>query len=193
MKSANHIEEIRRSKGLTQKDLADLASVELGVVKQMESGKIKLNSHTFRRICHALGVQVEELFELQKRENNNYIVMMYLSILTFIVFPFGNISLPLILWINRKNRIRGVASHGKDILNFQLTWSILFYLSFVLYSIPKVYALNTHFTDFLEFKGLIPIWLLLGLINAVYAIVGSYLAIQGKRIYLVAIPFLRNS
>ncbi len=37
MKSVNHTEVIRRSKGLTQKGLADLANVELRVVKQIES------------------------------------------------------------------------------------------------------------------------------------------------------------
>ena len=190
MKSVNHTEVIRRSKGLTQKGLADLANVELKVVKQIESGKIEQNSHTLRRICHALDVEIEELLELQKRENNNYIVLMYLSVLTFIVLPFGNISLPLILWINKKNRIRGVASHGKDILNFQLTWSILFYLLFVLLLIPQD---NTNFSGFLEFKGLIPIWLSLGLIKFVYAVLGSYLAKRGKKIYPIAIPFLRNS
>ena len=35
MKSVNHTEVIRRSKGLTQKGLADLANVELRVVKQI--------------------------------------------------------------------------------------------------------------------------------------------------------------
>ncbi len=138
-------------------------------------------------------MEIEELLELQKRENNNYIVLMYLSVLTFIVLPFGNISLPLILWINNKNRIRGVASHGKDILNFQLTWSILFYLLFVLLLIPQDYTNNTNFSGFLEFKGLIPIWLSLGLINSVYAVLGSYLVKRGKKIYPIAIPFLRNS
>ena len=61
MKSVNHTEVIRRSKRLTQKGLADSANVELRVVKQIDSGKIEQNSHTLRRIYHALDVEIELL------------------------------------------------------------------------------------------------------------------------------------
>ena len=77
MISTTHIKKMRKSKRLSQKDLADSANIEPRVVKQIESGKIKQNSDTIKRICHALGLQVEEFLELPMRENNNYIIIMY--------------------------------------------------------------------------------------------------------------------
>ena len=59
------------------------------------------------------------------QNDKNYSSLTHLSGFSGWVFPFGNIIVPLTLWISRKNESPYIDSHGKAAVNFQL--SILFY------------------------------------------------------------------
>lgn len=55
-----------------------------------------------------------------------------LALSLFIGIPFGNIIGPLIIYLIKKDEYSFVEQQGKEVLNFQITWSIIFVVSTVL-------------------------------------------------------------
>lgn len=55
-----------------------------------------------------------------------------LALSVFVGIPFGNVVGPLIIYLIKKDEYPFVAEQGKDVLNFQITWSIIFIISAVL-------------------------------------------------------------
>lgn len=49
---------------------------------------------------------------------------------TFI--PFAHIGAPLVLWLLKKSESPNLDNHGREVLNFQISWSIYALLSIVL-------------------------------------------------------------
>jgi uncharacterized protein len=40
------------------------------------------------------------------------------------LIPFGNIVGPLIVWLMKRDQSVGVDAHGREVLNFQISWTI---------------------------------------------------------------------
>jgi uncharacterized Tic20 family protein len=59
------------------------------------------------------------------RQDRQLIVLTHLSQLITLVIGFGSLILPLILWMTNKEKVYQMDTHGKNIINFQL--SILIY------------------------------------------------------------------
>jgi uncharacterized Tic20 family protein len=55
-----------------------------------------------------------------------------LALSVFVGIPLGNVVGPLIIYLIKKDEYEFVAEQGKDVLNFQITWSIIFIVSAVL-------------------------------------------------------------
>ena len=68
------------------------------------------------------------------KQDNQIIVLMHLSQLVTLALGFGSILIPLYIWITKKEVIKDLDAHGKNILNFQ--FSLLIY-SFI--CIPLVF------------------------------------------------------
>lgn len=57
-------------------------------------------------------------------------VLCHLSSLVWLVgIPFGNILGPLVVWLIKKDASVGVDAHGKESLNFHLSWSLYWLLA----------------------------------------------------------------
>ena len=69
---------------------------------------------------------MEDILDYGKTEDNKYIRYFHLSVLTFIFIPLGNIIIPLILWLTKRDKIIGLNEQGADLLNFQILWTLLF-------------------------------------------------------------------
>jgi uncharacterized Tic20 family protein len=50
---------------------------------------------------------------------------------TFVI-PFGNVVGPLIIYLIKKDEYEFVNDQGKEVLNFQIKWSIIFVISAIL-------------------------------------------------------------
>ena len=59
------------------------------------------------------------------QNDKNYSAITHLSSFAGRVFPFGNVIVPLILWLAKKNESTYIDIHGKAAVNFQL--SLMFY------------------------------------------------------------------
>ena len=59
-----------------------------------------------------------------------WITVLHLSALVGLVpVGFGQILAPLIIWLLKKNEVPGLDAAGKSVLNFQISWSIWFFIS----------------------------------------------------------------
>ena len=55
-----------------------------------------------------------------------------LALSVFIGIPFGNVIGPLIIYLIKKDEYEFVNEQGREVLNFQITWSLIFIVSAVL-------------------------------------------------------------
>jgi uncharacterized Tic20 family protein len=55
-----------------------------------------------------------------------------LAFSTFVGIPLGNVVGPLIIYLIKKIEYEFVAEQGREVLNFQITWSIIFIVSAIL-------------------------------------------------------------
>lgn len=124
---------LRKSQGLSQEALAENAGINLRTLQRIETGNAIPRGETLRLLAQALDVSIEELAmhadvsNMPIKEDQGFLKLMNLSALTLWFIPFGNILIPLALWIFKKDVIKGVRELGKRILNFQITWSLITY------------------------------------------------------------------
>ena len=61
------------------------------------------------------------------------------------IFPFGNIIVPLIIWLSKREDLPLVEDQGREVLNFQISMTIYFIISgilcIILIGIPIVIGL----------------------------------------------------
>lgn len=182
----NKIREIRKKKGLSQEELADRAKVNLRTIQRIENDQNQPHGKTMQLICEVLEVNVEDILDYGKREDRKYLSYFHLSVLAFMAIPTANIFLPLALWLTKKDEIIGLKQLGKNVLNFQIIWTIL---TFPLLSAFAFFRIFDH-----PFAiGIILVWVLLNLLNMIFPIVLAIRVKRGKSSYSypTLIPFIK--
>jgi len=119
------IVELRKSKGFTQEELADRAKVNLRTVQRIENGENKPSGNTLKHICLALEIVPEKILDYGKKKDSKILVLMHLSVISYLIIPIGNILIPLIFWISKKDKIVKLDEKGTRLLNFQIIWTVL--------------------------------------------------------------------
>ncbi|MES2484594.1 MAG: helix-turn-helix domain-containing protein [Bacteroidota bacterium] len=177
---------IRKQKGLTQEEVADLAKINLRTLQRIEKDETEPRGNSLQGICLALGINVEEIVDHGKIEDKSYLVYLHLSVLTGIVIPFGNIILPLILWLNKRDRIHEVYKQGTNILNYQILWAIITNALFFTYIMLKI--TKAQFYNEFAYAAIA-----LYLLNFIYPVINAIRIKRGvvKNFYPVVIPFIR--
>lgn len=132
------IKEIRKKKGLSQEELAESAKVNLRTIQRIENNESEPRGKTLNLICNVLNINAEDILDYGKKEDKTYLIIFHLSVITFLAIPVGNIILPLILWMNKKDKITGLKKIGENLLNFQIIWSIIAFLSISGYAFSKI-------------------------------------------------------
>ena len=106
----NKIREVRKKKGLSQEELAETACVNLRTIQRIENNESEPRGKTMNLICDALDINAEDILDYGKHADINYLIYFHLSVLSGIVIPLGNIIIPLILWLNKRDKIIGLKS-----------------------------------------------------------------------------------
>lgn len=132
------IKEIRKKKGLSQEELAESSKVNLRTIQRIENDENEPRGKTVNLICEVLEINAEDLLDYGKYEDKNYMIVFHLSVLVFLAIPIGNIILPLILWITKKDKIIGLKEIGANLLNFQIVWTIFTFITITVYAISKI-------------------------------------------------------
>ncbi len=116
-----------------------------------------------------------ELIDNCTKSDKILATLCHLAGLAFFI-PFGNIVMPLIIWLLRKDESSFVDDQGKEVLNFQLTMLMFFFVS-----------------AFLMFVAIgVPLILMLSLLNIGFVIFASVKAAEGVRYkYPVCIRFIK--
>lgn len=65
-------------------------------------------------------------------EVNQYCMLMHLSQFAGFVFPFAGLLLPIVMWSTNKDKSRLVDAHGKNILNWMISYIIYLIASIIL-------------------------------------------------------------
>lgn len=109
-------------------------------------------------------------------ELSSYCMLMHLSQFAGIIVPFGGITLPIIMWATNKDKSSIIDQHGKNILNWMISFYIYVSISAILILlIVGIFALIT-----------------LCLVAVIFAIIGAIKA-NNKEIfnYPLSITFIK--
>ncbi len=141
-KFANKIKELRVRKGFSQAELSDKSGLSLRTIQRIENGETEPRGDSLKRLTAALGVSPDEIVDWHLVEDNNILCLLNISQIGFIIFPFLGIIVPMAIWILKKDKIMNVDKTGKSILNFQITWTVTLFLTFLFFLIYAIFPID---------------------------------------------------
>ena len=128
---AQRLKTLRNRKGFSQEELSEKAGLSLRTIQRIENGEIEPRGDSLKRLALAFDVPLDEIVDWTIQEDNGFVSSLNLSALSFIIFPLLGILVPLIIWIPKKDKSKHVNEVARDLLNFQITWTILFFDGFI--------------------------------------------------------------
>ena len=167
------IMELRKSKGYTQEDLAEKAKVNLRTIQRVENDENKPSGNTLKLICEALDTLPEKIIDYGKKEDLKLLALMHLSVITYLVIPIGNILIPLIFWVAKKDKIVKLDEKGTRLLNFQITWTILTTITLTTALITATLELTNPENTYISYI-LLYLFVVLNIINVAMAVIIAY-------------------
>ncbi len=130
---SKRVKELRSRKGLSQEQLAENSGLSLRTIQRIENGETEPRGETLKRLMNALEVAPDDLMDWSIAEDKGFLTAVNLSALGFFVFPLLGILIPLIMWISKKDKLKDINKIGKEILNFQITWNLLVFLTYIFF------------------------------------------------------------
>ncbi len=191
---AQKIKEIRLAKGYSQEELADKSKLNLRTIQRIENEETEPRGKTLQLICLALGTTTEELLEYGAKSDKSFMIYYHLAVLAGMAFPLGNLILPFILWVTKKDIIKSLKDDGKPLLNFQITWSILMPILIIAVASGHIFqnTLPEKLAD--SISVMLAVVIATAAINNILAIVFAYRIAKEKTTFITypsLIPFLR--
>ena len=193
---AANIKNLRKRKGISQELLAENSSLSLRTIQRIENGETEPRGDTLTRLANALDVAPEELVDWELTEDKGFLMSLNLSALGFILFPLLGIVIPLIMWISKKGKLKQLDNLAKEVLNFQISWTIVLLLTYIYFIASTYYRLNQ--TDYISLSILgNPVYKLLAMgglyvYNFVLIVVNTLKLKDGREVrYFPRIRFVR--
>jgi len=84
-------------------------------------------------------------FDQPTQEEKNSGMFAHLASFGSMIFPLGNIIGPMIVWLVKKDQSEFVDEHGKESLNFQITYTIII---LILLGLGAGFAISSGFQGF---------------------------------------------
>jgi len=175
---------LRRQNGLSQEQLANQSGVALRTVQRIEAAAVAAHLQTLSLLAKTLAVDVSEFTSSPMLANNeatkNWLMLLHLSPIIGSAFPGGSLLVPIALWFYKRKDSIEFDTHGRTIVNFQITMSIVYVVSFAcivllnLFPAMLILAGSIVLNVVLIFYNLWRVWK-----NQTWS-------------YLLAIPFLRT-
>ena len=109
-------------------------------------------------------------------EEKQWALICHLSALSGFIIPFGNLIVPIIIWSMKKDEMPMVEAHGKEVINFQISFTIWMIISGILIVLLIGFALL----------------ILLAVLQVVFVIIGALKADSGQLYkYPMTIQFIK--
>ena len=109
------VSELRKEKGFTQEQLAEVCEVTPRTIQRIEGGEVEPRAFTRNSLSNVLE------FDLGKNDLENerfWLAALHLSSIFCVVL------IPLLIWSWLKTRSYQVDKHGRQVMNFQITMTI---------------------------------------------------------------------
>ena len=161
------IRDIRKKKRLSQEELAESAKVNLRTIQRIENNESEPRGKTLNLICDVLQINAEDILDYGKQPDKSYLTIFHLSVIVFLAIPVGNIIVPLILWMNKKDKIIGLKEIGANLLNYQIVWSSITFSSITAFAFSKIMHYGYYPILFYVFIGLYALNIILPIIFAI--------------------------
>ncbi|MDB5239458.1 MAG: transcriptional regulator, family, partial [Spirosoma sp.] len=156
-------------------------------LQRIEAGDTEPRGNTLRLIAQALDTPIEELLDFTKAADPGFLQLMNLATLSFWVIPLGNLFVPLILWVMKRDKVKGVYELGRRIINFQITWCFITY-GFVFSWIVSLFGRSPFIMSPFLF---LPIILSLYLANSLIILMASWQIRRSREtVYSISFPIL---
>lgn len=173
----------RRLKGFSQEDLAEKTKVAVRTIQRIEKGETNPHLQTIKLLAIALNIEVKDLLVLDDPKHETiqkkWLLLMHGTPLLGLILPFCNVLFPLFLWIHKREDNQIYDKHGRSIVNFQITMTILFALSLIT-------LVTIEGWGFFLFIAVIPFSIIVTVVNIITALNTQ------KCFYPLALPFLRK-
>ncbi|WGQ10063.1 helix-turn-helix domain-containing protein [Pedobacter gandavensis] len=119
----------RRKKGMTQEHLAELSGVTTRTIQRIEKGSVVPHIQTLKILADCLEIDPELLMDEPEGTANTASItpLFHLLALIGLSLPVLNILLPFLLWLLKREENQEYNHQGKQVLNFQLSMSMLLF------------------------------------------------------------------
>jgi uncharacterized Tic20 family protein len=97
-------------------------------------------------------------------EEKNTAMFTHLASFGSLIFPFGNIIGPLIVWSLKKDKSDFVDTHGKESINFEITYSIVVFIAL---AITVYFAVASGIKDD-------PLGIVMSVVGFIFPIIGYW-------------------
>jgi transcriptional regulator with XRE-family HTH domain len=122
MEAGRLIKELRIKKGMTQEELADKTEVSTRTIQRIENGEVDPRAYTLQMIARALEVdyylfldkEKDEENEIQQVNTGNWLGLLHFSGIIPLIVP------TVLLWNLKKDKIKGMSEHYRDVIGLQL-------------------------------------------------------------------------
>lgn len=191
---ANRIKNLRIRKGISQEQLAEFSGLSLRTVQRIENGETEPRGDSLKRLAKAFEVSPDEILDWDVYEDKGLLIGLNLSALSFIVFPLLGILVPLIVWVSKKDKIRNINNIAKDVLNFQITWAIVFFVRYALFYFSLIFKVSFEGLDSINGVYLNMLWVVfLYAYNILFIIINTIRINNKKEVkYFPKIRFMRK-
>jgi len=184
------ITELRQQKGLTQEKLAEYCDVSTRTIQRIESGEVEPRSFTRNSLSNILEF---DFGRENTKDETIWLALLHLSSVVCIVF------VPLLLWSWKKDQSYKIDRQGREVLNFQITITLVLFAFVLLLIIAPAVLLMVQgldgepgiLGDIFTLLPPLPI-LLIGIFTSYQAVVNTVRALSEKPIrYPLSIPFVK--
>ncbi|MFI2741600.1 helix-turn-helix domain-containing protein [Zhouia sp. PK063] len=127
---SDRVKVLRKQKGLSQDALAQLCGLSLRTIQRIENGETVPRGDTLQRLAFQLNTTSEDITGWHIPRDNNFIMAMLLSALSFLFFPLLGIFVPFIFWMLKKDNIQNINYWAKKIIGFEVLWNMLLLAAF---------------------------------------------------------------
>lgn len=123
----------RKLKGYTQEYLSEKSSVGVRTIQRIEKGEVQPHLQTVKLLAVGLDINVDDLIVIENPKEETiqrkWMFLLHGSPFFGFIIPFANVLFPLLIWIYKAEDNKIYDKHGRSVINFHSTISLLFVIS----------------------------------------------------------------